>query len=598
MDTRVRFSVDSSELATAFQRIKFDAEEMGRMMIQDARKYSTSSKEVLSSIEDQIKALERRNKVGFEEDKSRIETRFQSGAIDKKRYREEISGLKRGSDEEKLQTKLLREMIETIRHTSKEEIREDRKGVEDRIRKSRTVDQLAPKGKAEEILKETLQRGTLGEIGKSEEERMGFRQAVSKGGRGFNTLAQLGTSRNEVYALAALAGLTIGQGFSAAATKLLSSAERFETSRGGFSQAFGYRPGSGAMGNYGSMDAYGFTYADMMERAGRLRRFNAGGISTRDAALMERGFGLDLGVTGELAKTARGSRFDLRKTFGDLTGGLMGQGASRKDVQAYLPEYFQVLIDINRKQLDATMKVDTSLNAKVVSSIMSLDESFKNPEILGRISGALHQGLTTAATPQVEAMQYHVLSRIAPNKSLWELQKMRESPWENSEYLPEMIRSMVDISGSEEEAFFNVRSWLGVGPEAAEKIVRGRKGFKSSKDVQVAAGLDIEGAAGSASGIMAAATAATDNFFQKNGENLAPLMKYSTDIMKEVLKRLQPGKPAHVIVVNEDGTLGYTDEHRMDNAAAIEHLRKIEETLKLIKAGSFKNNMPKPWQKE
>ena len=97
MDTRVRFSVDSSELATAFQRIKFDAEEMGRMMIQDARKYSTSSKEVLSSIEDQIKALERRNKVGFEEDKSRIETRFQSGAIDKKRYGEEISGLKRGS---------------------------------------------------------------------------------------------------------------------------------------------------------------------------------------------------------------------------------------------------------------------------------------------------------------------------------------------------------------------------------------------------------------------------------------------------------------------------------------------------------------------
>jgi len=605
MDTRVRFSVDSSELATAFQRIKFDAEEMGRMMIQDARKYSTSSKEVLSSIEDQIKALERRNKVGFEEGKSRIETRFQSGAIDKKRYGEEILGLKRGSDEEKLQTKLLREMIETIRHTSKEEIREDRKGVEDRIRKSRTVDQLAPKGKAEEILKETLQRGTLGEIGKSEEEeRMGFRQAVSKGGRGFNTLAGLATSRNEMYALAALVGLTpvIGQGLSAAAGKLLSSAERFETSRGGFSQAFGFRPSENLLGQYGSMDAYGFTYADMMERASKLNRFNTG-ISGRkgsgvDAALIERGFGLDIGTTGQLAKTARGSYFNLRKTFGDLTGGLMGQGASEGDVTAYLPEYFQILIDINRKQLDATHQVDSSLNAKVVSSIMSLDETLTNPELLARTQGALYQGLSTASSPQIEAMQYHVLSRIAPNKSLWELEKMRDNPWGNPDYLPAMIEQIVGISGGDEEmASRNFYSWIkgsggNISRQGAENIIKGRKGFKSVDEIMSAGGLDIERAADRASGILAAATAATDNVFQKNGEKLVQWVKKSTELLEKFRKSEEEFEKEIKAIVQEQNEKS-SARFAIETAVSLD-INRINTNLAILLSRISLKNSPKP----
>lgn len=562
MDTRVRFSVDSSELATAFQRIKFDAEEMGRLMIQDARRYSTSSKEVLSSIEDQIKALERRNKVGFEESKSRIETRFQSGAIDKKRYSEEISALRRGSDEEKLQTKLLREMIETIRYTSKEEIREDRKGVEERIRRSRTVDQLAPEGRPEDILRETIQRGVLGEIGKSEEdERMGFRHAVSKGGRGFNTLAQLGTSRNEMYALAALVGLTpiIGQGLSAAAGKLLGSAEKFETSRGTYVQSFGDRPSDIRLSQYKQMERYGFTYSDMMEREAKLNRSNTGisgigGGGVFDAALLERGYGLDL---GELAETSRGSYLDLRRTFKEFTGGLMGQGVSKLDATAYLPEYFQILIDINRKQLDATHEVDNSLNAKVVASIMTLDKTLTNPELLARTQGALYQGLSTASSPQIEAMQYHVLSRMAPGKSLWELEKMRDNPWGNPDYLPAMIEQIVGISGGDEEmASRNFYSWIkgsggNISRQGAENIIKGRKGFKSVDEIMSAGGLDVEGAADSATGILAAATAATDNFFQKNGENLVKYVKSSTDLLQKFIKSEEESRKEQKEMVRE-----------------------------------------------
>jgi hypothetical protein len=45
-ETRTKVTVDDSGIESFFQRVKRDSEELGREMIQDARKYSTSSREV------------------------------------------------------------------------------------------------------------------------------------------------------------------------------------------------------------------------------------------------------------------------------------------------------------------------------------------------------------------------------------------------------------------------------------------------------------------------------------------------------------------------------------------------------------------------
>jgi hypothetical protein len=86
-----------------------------------------------------------------------------------------------------------------------------------------------------------------------------------------------------------------------------------------------------------------------------------------------------------------------------------------------------------------------------------------NPEVLKQIIGSVYTGLTQAKTPQVEAMQYEVLSRIAPGASLWEMKKMISDPFgeKSQKYLPEFLKSLISISGSREDAYLMFSLFLG-----------------------------------------------------------------------------------------------------------------------------------------
>lgn len=544
MDTRVRFSVDSSELATAFQRIKFDAEEMGRMMIQDARKYSTSSKEVLSSIEDQIKALERRNKVGFEEGKSRIETRFQSGAIDKKRYGEEISGLKRGSDEEKLQTKLLREMIETIRHTSKEEIREDRKGVEERIRKSRTVDQLAPEGNAEKLLKETLQRGVLGEIGKSEREERGWgvgrnlAMGISGVTGADNEVKGVLSAVNSLGAAGAAgiggaAGGVVGGLIGSVLGTVrrgLEAAERIESARSGMVGMTGKKmPDSWFNRIQGFADPYsmGLSYSDLLIG---MTEYGSSNISTIQrgssigAMRAEKGFRVGRGALAGLAKTQRGTGEDVDITTNRLLSVISTMTGNEAASRAYLGEYLSILTEINTKQLQVLGSVDSGVNTKMIAALSREGGGFENPEVLRQVMGAVHTGLIQSQTPQMEALQYHTLSRIAPNASLWELRKMKEDPF-SSDYFPQFLQNIISMSGSREESLFNVQSTFGLSGTMTERLVDLMKDVRSVKDIDLESLYNLRDEAKKATGDQARRSARYRGAFEKQGTKFFDLLE-------------------------------------------------------------------------
>ena len=144
MDKKIRIGVDSSE-AKGFQgQLRKDAENLAREMIRSARAYSTSSKEVLKDIEDQIKAIEKRNRLDADFRKTRLES--VKDKISPEQFSTQKSNLNRDFREYQIQTNLLRDLIDTIKSTSKEEIREDRKGVYKRISKSKSVDKLGISG--------------------------------------------------------------------------------------------------------------------------------------------------------------------------------------------------------------------------------------------------------------------------------------------------------------------------------------------------------------------------------------------------------------------------------------------------------------------
>jgi len=62
-DKKINVSVDDSGVS----KLRQSANELARDMIRSSRAYSTSSKEVLKDLEDQIKAIEKRNKLEDEE---------------------------------------------------------------------------------------------------------------------------------------------------------------------------------------------------------------------------------------------------------------------------------------------------------------------------------------------------------------------------------------------------------------------------------------------------------------------------------------------------------------------------------------------------
>ena len=143
---------DSSE----FRR---EAEQLARDMIRSSRQYSTSSKEVLKDIEDQIRAIEKRNKLDAEFKRIRLESLRERGDVSGKQYTQASRGLINEYREDQTQTRLLREIVEAIIKTSKDEIREDRATVEKTIRESKTIGQLGVTGDEKQALKETIQRG-------------------------------------------------------------------------------------------------------------------------------------------------------------------------------------------------------------------------------------------------------------------------------------------------------------------------------------------------------------------------------------------------------------------------------------------------------
>ena len=172
-DKTVKIGIEGD--SSGFRR---EAEQLARDMIRSSRQYSTSSKEVLKDIEDQIRAIEKRNKLDAEFKRIRLESLRERGDVTGTQYTQQSRSLINEYRQDELQTRLLREVIDTIIRTSKDEIREDRTNVEKTVRESRTIGRLGVQGDELKALKETIQAGTIEQINKSEiQQRAGLNMA-------------------------------------------------------------------------------------------------------------------------------------------------------------------------------------------------------------------------------------------------------------------------------------------------------------------------------------------------------------------------------------------------------------------------------------
>lgn len=544
-ETRTKVTVDDSGIDSFFQRIKRDSEELGREMIQASRKYSSSSREVLRDIEEQISAIERRNKLDAEFQKSKLTRQYESGAVSPEQFKERATEIRRGTEEDKMQVTLLREMIDTIKQTAKEEIREDRKAVEEQIKQSKTVDQLSPEGDPVKNLIETLQRGMLGGVKESEQSDRaklagnalvgGFRDIASAKNEIYAAVDSLGTAGSAAAAGVGgfAGGLTGGIISSVTGTmrRGLEATERMEAAREGMIALTGKKMPEGwfsRIKSYAQPFEMGMSYSEFLTAAtdyGRSNIRNQKG-GTIGALQMEKGLKVDRGILTGLSRTQRGTNEDIDVVANTLAGTITRSTKNEESTRAYLGEYLSILTDVNKQQLQVLGQVDSGVNTKMIAALTKVGGGFENPEVLKQVINSVYTGLTTAQTPQVEALQYATLSRLAPGKSLWDLRKMMEDPF-SSDYMPEMLKSMISISGSKDDAMFNVQSWLELSGQMTEDLVNAVLDDKinSLEDVTTTVGYNLREEANTAVGEQSRRSARYKGFFEKQGTGFFDLLE-------------------------------------------------------------------------
>ena len=143
-EKKIKFSGDASGLISEFQKIANEAKRTNESIIGDATKYSGKSGEQFSYAKSQINAIQRGAEIDYSTRKREIEVEYQNSIkrakteIDKEKIentrKSQIESLKTGKYQDETQVSLLKNILETLKDTSKQEIAENKKAVEQNVK--------------------------------------------------------------------------------------------------------------------------------------------------------------------------------------------------------------------------------------------------------------------------------------------------------------------------------------------------------------------------------------------------------------------------------------------------------------------------------
>lgn len=547
MDAGIRFSVTGTEEAeSSFRRLQESSQELARDMIRSSRQYSSSGREVLQDIEMQIQAIERRSRAETESRRSQIQERLGAGTIDQATAQQQLATVSREGSQESQQVKLLRDIIATIRDASREEIRQNRAGVEESIRSDSRLTQLGIQDNEDEFdaLRRTIQRQDIGDAREqeAEESRRIDGGAVSRGAQVGGTII----GRNEYVAIASLMTLIpwVGDTLSALGQQALNAATSYEAAMGANVGRTGGTQARYAGFGMGSSQ-YGYTMTESLrlrEQAVVARGQERGVQDITDLQVLQRGLGIDPGTLMSMERMGREdvSGMSTRNVVSSTVSALRETGAIQGGNVALLPEYLQQLVDLGQKQLAVSGSIDAGVNVKTVAAISGLDETFRSPAVLRGMMSSIQAGLRGAPTEVSGAMQLAALSRMDPSASLWQLEKMRENPLaRGTGYLSSMLDMLQGASGGDEEMFFRNIFAQGLAPsrEMAERLGRGfMRGDIEGVVGEGGLGFDAEERARQATPELRRATVGVENRMAQAGEFLVKQVEKLNDLVGEILE--------------------------------------------------------------
>ena len=478
MDKTVRIGVDTTEAKNIQSSVRQSAEQLARDMIRSSRQYSTSAKEVLKDINDQIRAIEKRNKLDGEMRRSRLESMRERGSVSDSQYSTQKAQISSESRQDALQIRLLRDIIETIKTSSKEEIREDRKNVEKALHSSKSINRLGISGDEFTALKQTIQQGILGNVGLSEiSQRAGF--DISRRFGGVMATGQSFASGNMMGMLAGARGLMMNPAAAAILLPLaitgggvaagMNATEQLRSymiaTQTGASSILGERINRGGVfHNIGLETNEGMNlYGNVLRATGGMR-VSENELLTLASVTRSRDISPELlnQTVGFQRYSNSGGAMTVVTAFEKALQRLYPEDFKRKLVQ--LPEMMNVYNSLAQQMVQTTGGVNTEAMSAFISGIQGgFGVEGQN---LQRYASGMMRGFGGSKNSFVRMMQFNALRRVNPNMSYQGALEALEDPTSNVDYMRVMERQM------RSQGLTLYRSWMqsmGLGAKEARQ---------------------------------------------------------------------------------------------------------------------------------
>jgi hypothetical protein len=314
VERKIKVSAEGNGVRSEFSRVRVEAKELARDMIRDSQQYSANSKELVRNLNEQVAALERRNRLERDGQQLAAERKLQEATTDEQKTaaREELQGISVADKENKQQVDILKDIFLAIHQTSREEIGADKENKQEHLSRLQGILGTKDDKRDEfEVLKDSFANNQLGGADSGSAGGGGFmRDALSSvkednyvrmGSDFAQKQAAKAAARARAKGAARMAkGMTIA-GMVAALVSMVADPERKEK-MGDVSRLTGMTNIAGKLGHKGignnALEGYDVTVDDAISqnllpavREGGSRYVNQKGI--QDATAISRGLGME-----------------------------------------------------------------------------------------------------------------------------------------------------------------------------------------------------------------------------------------------------------------------------------------------------------------
>lgn len=466
-DKTIRFNVDSREVQDYQSKMREQAQRMAVDMVNYARSQTASAKETLKILEDQIRAIEKRNKLDQEMAKDVARQQFQAGRLTPTEFGKANQQIDTQFGQESLQIRLLRELIEVQRQTSREEIRSDRENVERGIREGfgeNEIDNLR------QIIAQTELEGQ-----RQPQQSGGLAGGLSSSG-GVGQLAtgfMTGNLGSVVSGLATVLGAGAMVGVLGALA--INTTRQYE--QGVLSYAVANQRGVTDILSSGDFKALrsselGMGSMDMAQRIATMMRSYGGAMDLGTSKGLI-GAGISRGISDQsIDSLLNVSRFTGSSAIGTISGFEEYLKETSKPL-IRLPE----LLDVYLRKSDEILQRGGVLNTEGLrSTIMSISSSYGVEGFnLNRMMNSMAAAAGPGGSPIAEAIKLQTLKEMFPEKDMWERYGIMEHAAENPEYMKAYFRNIKGFTKSAGRSGqgFGLMASTGMGYDDINRLMSG-----------------------------------------------------------------------------------------------------------------------------